>query len=320
MSHAVNQNPHIGSCGRLAASAGWLKMAALAFVIGAAGFPVAHGQETLSWKFRDGDVLKYTTEQTTTLSFKVMGKERKQKRAQNVTYTWTIKGVSEAGDADITQRIERLFMKVEAPPYMPFEFDSSTPATNVPEPFEGEVRQLKAALGAEFSFKMKPSGEIESIKIPEATLKKLRDGLAQGADEQEGFSEQALKDTVTQQSPPAFPEGPIEPGKTWTSKPTRMNLPLGTLVLDRSFTFQGADPKNPNLMQITMEGRVSVEPAANATAKIRAQDGKGTLTFDKQSGRLVSSRGAQKTDMVISMGGQEAEQLTETTSVMTLVP
>ena len=58
-------------------------------------------------------------------------------------------------------------------------------------------------------------------------------------------------------------------------------------------------------MQITMDGRVSVEPASNATAKIRAQDGKGTLTFDKQSGRLVSSRGAQKTDMVISMGGKK---------------
>ena len=80
MSDAVNQNPHIGPCGRPAASEGWLKIAALVFVIGPAGLPSAHGQETLSWKFRDGDVLKYTTEQTTTLSFKVMGKERKQKR------------------------------------------------------------------------------------------------------------------------------------------------------------------------------------------------------------------------------------------------
>ena len=71
------------------------------------------GQETLSWKFREGDVLKYTTEQTTTLNFKVMGKERKQKRAQSMTYTWTIKGVSADGDADITHRIDRVTMKIE---------------------------------------------------------------------------------------------------------------------------------------------------------------------------------------------------------------
>ena len=31
----------------------------------AAGLPDARGQETLRWKFREGDVLKYTTEQTT---------------------------------------------------------------------------------------------------------------------------------------------------------------------------------------------------------------------------------------------------------------
>ena len=67
---------------------------------------------------------------------------------------------------------------------------------------------MKAAVGAEFSFKMKPSGEIENIKIPEATLKKLREGLPDEQGEQEAFSEQALKDMVTQSSPPAFPRGP----------------------------------------------------------------------------------------------------------------
>ena len=70
-------------------------------------------------------------------------------------------------------------MKIEAPPYMAFEYDSNTPASDIPEPFEGEVQQLKAVLGAEFSFKMKPSGEIESVKFPDATLKKLREGLPQ---------------------------------------------------------------------------------------------------------------------------------------------
>ena len=73
-------------------------------------------------------------------------------------------------------------------------------------------------------------------------------------------------------------------------------------------------------MHITMEGRVSLEPAANVAAKIRAQEGKGTLTFDKQAGRLISSRGTQKTEMVIVAQGQEGDQTTETNSVMTLVP
>ena len=65
---------------------------------------------------------------------------------------------------------------------------------------------------------------------------------------------------------------------------------------------------------------MSLEPAPNVTAKIRSQDGKGSLTFDKENGRLVSSRGTQKTEMVIAAMGQEIDQTTETTSVMTLVP
>jgi hypothetical protein len=324
MSDAAYRMPRGQSSNRAATQTGWIKMTVLVFVFAfmssAAGLCRVHGQETLSWKFREGDVLKYTTAQTTALNFKVMGKERKQKRTQTVTYTWSIKGVSETGVADITHRIERVVMKLEAPPYMPFEFDSSSPATEVPEPFEGEVRQLKAVTGAEFSFKMKPSGEISNVKLPEATLKKLRDGLPQEGGEQQAFSEQAQTEFVTQQSPPAFPEGPLEPGKSWASKPSRMTLPLGTLVLEKSFTFQGLDTTNPNLLQITMEGKVSIEPAPNVMVKIRAQEGKGTLTFDKQNGRLVSSRGTQKTDMAIGQAGQEADQTTDTTSVMTLVP
>jgi hypothetical protein len=324
MSDAADRKPRGQSRGRAAAQAGGIKLAALTFVFviasNASGLPQARGQDTLSWKFREGDVLKYTNEQTNVLSFKAMGKLRKQKRSQSLTYTWSIKGVSAAGVADVTQRIERVTMKIEAPPYMTFEYDSSTPATDVPEPFEGEVQQLKAVPGAEFSFKMKPSGEIESIKFPDATLKKLRDGLPQDGRAREEFSEQHLKDSLVQQSPAVFPEGPLEPGKSWASKPTRIPLPLGTIILDQSFTFQGPDPNDANLLQITMEGRIGLEPGSNVTAKIRAQESKGTVTFDKQAGRMVSSRGTQKTEIGFLAQGEEADQTTETTSVLTLVP
>ncbi len=95
---------------------------------------------------------------------------------------------------------------------------------------------------------------------------------------------------------------------------------MGTLVLDRSFTFQGPDSKNPNLMYITMDGHVTLEPAPNMPAKIRAQEGKGSVTFDVQAGRLQSSKGTQKTEMVITDDGQERDEITETNSTMTLVP
>jgi hypothetical protein len=319
MAHTVTGKPVERPCGKEAPFWAWRLAAAIVVMIGA-GHQAARGQDTLRWKFKDGDVLKYTTEQTTVLTVKIMGKERKQKRAVTTTYTWSVKAVSETGEADVLQRIERLAMKVDAPPFLPMEYDSSSPNNSIPEPFEPVVQQLKAALGAEFSFKMKPTGEIVDIKIPEATLKKLRAGLPEDQGERDAFSEQALKDMVSQTSPPVFPAGPLEPGKSWSSKPSRVPLPTGTLVLDRSFTFRGPDSQNPKLMIIAMEGKVALEPGGESTAKVRSQDGKGSLTFDAESGRLVSSRGTQKTEMVIVEGGQERDETTETNAVMTLVP
>src|SRR5262245_57800054 len=204
--------------------------AAFLVVMIATGLRGASGQETLRWKFRDGDVLKYTMEQTTLMTVKVMGKERKQKRAVTTTYTWSVKDVAASGAADVIQRIERFTMKVDAPPFLPMNYDSSSPNNSVPEPFEPMVRQLKAVVGAEFSFKMKPTGEIADIQIPETTLKKLREGLPDEKSERDAFSEQALKEMMTQSSPPPFPQGPLEAGQSWSSKPSRVRVPpIGTL-------------------------------------------------------------------------------------------
>ena len=71
---------------------------------------------------------------------------------------------------------------------------------------------------------------------------------------------------------------------------------------------------------IAMEGRVSLEPAANVTAKIRRRTEREASPSTIRAGRLVSSRGTQKTEMVIVAMGQEIDQTTETNSVMTLVP
>jgi len=323
MRNTLIGNPPARPCRRGGAFRTWSMIAALAaLLIGACGRD-ARAQETLRWKLTAGDVLNYRTEQKMVKSIKFMGKDRKQTISQSITYSWSVKEVSADGLADIMQRIDRLTMRVESPPFMPFEFDSNKPQADVPEPFEAEARQLKATVGAEFLFKMRPSGEIADIKISEATLKKLRDALQTPEGAGPGtFSEQGLKDLLMQSSPPPFPQGPLEPGKNWSSKPAKLPGPQGSpvMVMDKVFTFQGPDPKDPKLMLIGMEGRMSVEPGENVTAKIRAQEGKGNLVFDAEAGRIVSSHSTQRTEVLMSSMGQEIDQTTEMTSTMTLVP
>jgi Family of unknown function (DUF6263) len=279
-------------------------------------------QETLRWKLKAGDVLRYSTEQKMEMRFKGSTvRERKQTRSQTTQVSWNVKAVANDDVAEILLRIDRLSMRVEAPPYMPFEFDSTKAEAEVAEPFEGEARQLKAAIGAEFTFKMKPNGEIADIKVSEVTLKKIRDALPLEEVGQGGFSEQVLKDMLLQSSPPPFPLSAVEPGKSWSSKPAKVTLPQqGTIIMDKVFTLQGPDPKDPKIMLIGMEGRVTFEPAANVTAKIRAQEGKGSLAFDVEAGRIVNSRTTQRTELVMSSMGQDIDQTTDTTSTMTLVP
>ena len=298
----------------------WATFTALVALLFSA--PVSNARaQTLRWKLKTGEVLKYSTEQKQAMTVKQMGREHKQTRTHTIDYRWTVKDVSDNGDAEIILKIEHLTMKVSAPPLMPFEYDSNAPKADVPEPFEAELQLLKATIGAEFSFKMKPSGEIQDIKIPEPTLKRLREGLPKDAAAGTALSDQVLKDILMQSSPPPFPQEPLEVGKTWASKPSKLTIPgLWTLVTDKVFTFQGPETKNPKLMSIGTECRVTLEPMENVAARIRSQEGKGSLTFDAEGGHIVSSRLTQKAEMSMSMQGQELEQMTESTSTMTLVP
>jgi hypothetical protein len=308
------RKPRVGR----AVFAGSVASAAMAlFLLGPTG---AHAQQVLQWKLKAGDVLSYKTEHQTRMTAKSMGRQHKQTRSQVIYYHWTVASVSNEGIAEINHKIDRLTLHMDAPPFVPFDFDSKSPPAEVPEVFEAEARQMKATIGAEFNFQMKPSGEISNVRIPETTLKALRDALPAEKDSQSLFSEQGLKDTLLQSTPPTFPEGPVEPGKNWSSKPTKQVMPGWTMVTDRVYTFQGADSNSPKLMVIGMDTRVSLEPTETLTVKIRSQEGKGDLTFDTESGRVLSTHGTQKMDMSITANGQTVEQVTESNAAMNLEP
>jgi hypothetical protein len=210
---------------------------------------------------------------------------------------------------------------------MPFEFDSDAAPADALGPFEIVARLSKAMAGAAYTFKIKPSGEVSDVVISPETIKTIREaakpseGAGAGAGDS-AMSEQAMKDMLLQLNPPPFPVGPLEPGKTWSTKPSKIPTPVGNLVMDKLFTFQGADPKSPNLVVINTETRAALEPMPNSPvmAKIRSQEGKGSLTFDTEAGRIVSARETEKSSMLISEGTQDIDRTTESTTSLTLQP
>jgi hypothetical protein len=291
-----------------------------AWVFGGSVSPAA-AAEVLRWKFKPGETLRFSVEQKLTMSMKSMDTERKSNRTQNVEMSWKVKSVSPDGTAEITQKIERIRMRDEAPPLMPFDFDSDAKKPEQPG-YEAVTKQLQSQVGAEFTFKMKPTGEIADIQLSEATLKALREQPSPSGGPEPEAAEKALKETLLQSSPPSFPDSSLEPGKTWTSKPARVPLPFATLIMERTFTYQGPDQKSPNLQLVGIEVTAKIEPIEGADIKavIRRQEGKGSMTIDGEAGRVVNVRLSQKFDMAVTLMGQSIEQSTEMNTSMTLLP
>lgn len=280
--------------------------------------------DDLRWKLKPGEVLRYAMEEKFTETSKQMEKEIKGGTTRTVNLSWNVKGVAENGDAEIVLRFERVRMHIEKPPFMPYDLDSSAAKIDAPEPFGSMARQFKAMAGAEFLFTLKPNGAIENLKVPENTLKSLRAGLP-GSAQQGTFSEQGLKDLIAQSAPPPFPENASEPGRSWTSKPVKVPTEFGSVVIEQSFTTQGPDPKNPTVLLIGIEPKVSIEPqeGSGVSAKIQSQEGKGSMAFDTASGRILTTRLNQKMQMQLTStadANQKLDQTTQTTSTMTLEP
>src|SRR5262249_24127730 len=133
------------------------------------------------------------------------------------------------------------------------------------------------------------------------------------------FSEEGLKNLIGQSSL-TFPPDSLDKGKTWSSS-SRIPVPmLGTMVMEKIYTYDGADPKDAALVKIGLETKVSLEAAAdsNVAVKISSHSGQGEFAFNRQVGRMVTSRVNDKMEMSLSVMGQELQQSSDSLTEMTL--
>jgi hypothetical protein len=292
-------------------------LSTLVLGFGAAAVQPTHGAETLRWKFKPGETLRYTMVQEMSQGMKAMGQEIKSSVKQTIDLHWSVQNVDGDGVAELSQTIDRIRTKVEAPGSS-FDYDSQGGKEPEGQNVSPLIPLLKAQVGAEFTFKMSGRGELSDIKVPQKLLDSLRQAgpLANAGGM---FSEEGLKNMISQSSL-MLPEQTLEKGKSWTHQ-GKVPVPmLGTMVIDKSYTFDGPSPMEAGLDQILLDTKMTLEPAAdsNVAVKITSQKGTGEFTFDPQAGRVVSSRVKDKLQMSLSAMGQELEQSTDTLTTMTL--
>ena len=282
-------------------------------LVGLVGGSVA-AKTTLRWKFKPGDVLRYSMDQSTVSTGQDPGgREVKQTIGLVMDMTWTIKSVDASGVASMTQTIDRVRASA-ASPAGKFSFDSKEAgdASGIAGPL------FKMLVGAEFASKMNLRGELVEIKLSDKLLATLR-GEDQAPGAQGQFSEEGLKNMLHQMVIP-LPEAGVDVGETWSRKLSVPSGPDGqTRQIEQVFAYKGPDPAAPGLEAIDFTTK-SEPPKADPNIEVtfKKETATGRFGFDNTLGRIDRSKVVEDVEVSISFQGKEVPQKVETTRAFAL--
>jgi hypothetical protein len=285
---------------------------ALAVPTGFSG-SLAEAKATLRWKFQEGETLKYTSNQV--VSTKILdpdGKELKQTTSLVIDMTWKVKSVeASTGTAVMTQTIDRIRTTASLP-FGKFSFDSKE-AAEAP----GPAASLFKLVGAEFTLKMNPRGELSEIKLPEKLLSALQAGQDQ-AGSQVPYSEEGLKNMLVTTSV-LLPEGPVDPGAKWSRK---LTIPTGgpdqTRTIEQVYTYTGPGASGETIELVTAFDAPKADPSLPVSVK--AQESKAKIDFDATAGRLKEIAATEHIEVAGKVMDKDVVQTNDTTSTLTLSP
>jgi hypothetical protein len=284
---------------------------ALAFGVFAAS---ADAQTTLRLRFEKGASNSYDLSQTMKVEQIALGQTIASVVKQSMRFTQTCDGVEDNGNGRITTRFERARMEVEAPePIGKFAVDSAEPAPD--NPAAAKLAGMIMVLGKlEFAAVMTPRGETINFKIPEETLKKLRD--YPGAAQIGGiFTEEGIKNAMVQNKL-LLPQEKVSPGAKWTHKIVS-KLPFGRLTGEMKYLYQADEGK---LQKLTFDPFLTIEPNTDTqiAIKLDSQKGAGTVLFDNAAGRIQEMSLSEALELSVGAMGMNLTQKIDQTMTMKL--
>lgn len=294
---------------------------ALALTVGLASTSTAQEAKPLTWKFNEGETIRYKLVQETETKMKAAGREGGSKVKQISDVRWDVKSVSPEGLAQMTQTIDRVQVTMETPGQPIFEFDSKDADAPHDGPLAAQLAPMfKALAGFECSLTMDHRGKIDNVEIPKETIEALRgSALGQATNL---FSEEGMKNMISQSSL-VLPATGAEtlPGQQWTDETKVPVANLGTILTKKTYTVKGPDREKPGLTLITLGSEMSIEPNQNAGVhlEITSQKNEGSFLFDVKDGRIAKSHVVANMTQVIMAGDQNLEQTVANTLDMTLV-
>jgi hypothetical protein len=288
-------------------------MALLAIGLGAST-GLAQSKTNLRWKFKPGETLAYSMEQTTVTSGPdLSGREMKRTIALTLDMTWTTKAVDGSGLASWTQTIDRVRITITSP--------GSKISSDSKEAVDGEGLFgpiFKILVGAEFDSKMNPRGELTEIKLSEKLLATLA-ATDNGGGPKGQFSEEGLKNMLMQMVIP-LPESAVAVGESWERKltiPTDVNGQ--TRPIEQIFTYKGPETGATSLDAIDYTTKMEpLKPDPRNPVVYKKEAASGRFDFDNAAGRIAKSHSTEIMEVAVTTQGKEILQKVETTRTLTL--
>lgn len=186
----------------------------------------------------------------------------------------------------------------------------------------GLAKSAGAIVGKELKVVLNEQDKITRIENYEEFITQMNAGSTPGLDPRVMFSQESLKQMVTQAGLLATPAAPIATGASWPFAAERMVPQFGTVTINGNYRYKGMTQRwGADCAEILTEGTLAsvvapggdtksapVQPARQFGMTVTEGKVKGTVWFDNQIGAARETQLVQ--DMTISM--QNAKDTTQT--------
>jgi len=262
----------------------------------------------LTWKFKEGEVLRYVRTQERVMKNAVGGQISDQRVVRETTMTLRCQKAEADGAAFLSLTIDRVKVEQTSPKGV-VKYDTQSTEDAV-----GEARRLaeslKPMIGFTFLFRANARGQVSDVSFsPES--RKL---LGENANWAKSF---ANADALRQLSPLFLL--PADDANTWVEEMEFTEPLVGTRKLRVTYTLAGTVNRGgQELEQLKLVTKATLvqPPEAKIGVNLRDFQGDGLLEFDARSGRLVHRVDSDRSKTTFTLGSNTVDS--EATNKITL--
>ena len=220
----------------------------------------------LQWKFKEGDTANYAMSVTNEMLADFGGAEFEILFKLIFDLSWNVDAVDGEGVAELSQKIDRIQLKMSTPFTGEFGYDSNEDVTPEGPIWERMGGPIEAMREGAFKIKVAPTGEVLEVTLPEALVAALAEqsqgGGGGGMAMLAGggmFTENSIKQVIGQ-TIVTLPTGDAAPGTEWSKSFENKMGSTGTERVETTYRYDSDEDRDGiSVTKINAKSEMSFE-------------------------------------------------------------